>query len=216
MQVTLSSDRIVLDFDKAGAMDQWAGGPPTLYVDTRRGRHYHYRLQTPIPYSTAFWGGDILGPDHQITVPPSTHRSGHKYAQHGADIAEVECLEELGIELPPKIQEEGQGGRGTKGRKRILLPTDISYGNGISPIQRLKQDISMSDLLGRFGIEVKDGRCLCPFHDDHSPSMGVKRHTAKCFVPGCAGSRARNIIDMAMYLYGSATVSDVIERLRGA
>lgn len=56
-------------------------------------------------------------------------------------------------------------------------------------IERLKRDVSVLDLLGRYGIATekrgKNHFALCPFHAEDTPSLAVDpvRNTWKCF--GC-------------------------------
>jgi len=45
-------------------------------------------------------------------------------------------------------------------------------------------------------IEVKRGMALCPFHDDHHPSMGIKNNICHCFACGYRG----DVIDVMMKL----------------
>lgn len=43
-------------------------------------------------------------------------------------------------------------------------------------------------------IEVKHSKALCPFHDDHNPSMGIKNNRFYCFACGESG----DVIDFVM------------------
>src|SRR4030042_1157002 len=36
-------------------------------------------------------------------------------------------------------------------------------------------------------VEVKRGKALCPFHNDHNPSMGIKNNHFHCFACGVKG-----------------------------
>ena len=36
-------------------------------------------------------------------------------------------------------------------------------------------------------IQIKKGKALCPFHDDHNPSMGIKNNRYNCFACGEKG-----------------------------
>lgn len=36
-------------------------------------------------------------------------------------------------------------------------------------------------------IELKRGKALCPFHEDHHPSMGIKNNRYHCFACGASG-----------------------------
>jgi hypothetical protein len=43
-------------------------------------------------------------------------------------------------------------------------------------------------------IEVKKGKALCPFHDDHNPSMSIKNNRYHCFACRASG----DVIDFVM------------------
>ena len=48
--------------------------------------------------------------------------------------------------------------------------------------EQIKDEISMPDLLERFGIEIKKGFCHCPFHgDDKHASMKVYPKAVHCY-----------------------------------
>lgn len=47
-------------------------------------------------------------------------------------------------------------------------------------------------------VEVKKGKALCVFHDDHNPSMGIKNNRYRCFSCGASGS----VIDLIRKIQG--------------
>lgn len=59
-------------------------------------------------------------------------------------------------------------------------------------------------------VEVKRGKALCPFHDDHKPSLSVKNNLFHCFVCEVSGDTIRfimqvndlNFIEAVKYLNG--------------
>jgi len=67
-------------------------------------------------------------------------------------------------------------------------------------IERLKQDISVLDVLSRYGIPTekrgKNHFALCPFHSEDTPSLAVDpvRNTWKCF--GCG--KGSSVVDFVM------------------
>lgn len=67
-------------------------------------------------------------------------------------------------------------------------------------IERLKRDVSVLDLLGRYGIATekrgKNHFALCPFHEEDTPSLAVDpvRNTWKCF--GCG--KGNSVVDFIM------------------
>ena len=51
--------------------------------------------------------------------------------------------------------------------------------------EEIKEQINMSDVLSRYGIQVRNGMCRCPFHGhDRHPSMKVYRDGVRCFTCG--------------------------------
>ena len=62
-------------------------------------------------------------------------------------------------------------------------------------LQKLR-DLPIEGVAERLGLRVSRHKALCPFHDDHSPSMSFKvsRNTYRCFVCGAHGGT----IDLVM------------------
>lgn len=67
-------------------------------------------------------------------------------------------------------------------------------------LQRLR-DLPIEGVAERLGLQVKHHKSLCPFHDDHAPSLSfnMRRNTYRCFVCGAHGGT----IDLAMHLLPS-------------
>ena len=55
-------------------------------------------------------------------------------------------------------------------------------------LQKLR-DLPIEGVAERLGLRVSRHKALCPFHDDHSPSLSfsVRRNTYRCFVCGASG-----------------------------
>ena len=55
-------------------------------------------------------------------------------------------------------------------------------------LQKLR-DLPIEGVAERLGLRVSRHKTLCPFHDDHSPSLSfsVRRNTYRCFVCGASG-----------------------------
>lgn len=52
----------------------------------------------------------------------------------------------------------------------------------------IKQQVNMTELLGRYGVNVRGNMCRCPFHgQDKHPSMKVFKDGANCFTCGWNG-----------------------------
>jgi len=62
-------------------------------------------------------------------------------------------------------------------------------------LQRLR-DLPIEGVAERLGLQVTRHKCLCPFHEDHHPSMSfsIRRNTYRCFVCGEHGGT----IDLVM------------------
>ena len=62
-------------------------------------------------------------------------------------------------------------------------------------IQKLR-DLPIEGVAGRLGLSVNRHKSLCPFHDDHEPSLtfNIARNRYKCYACGAHGST----IDLAM------------------
>jgi hypothetical protein len=56
--------------------------------------------------------------------------------------------------------------------KGAITPEQVSRAKGY-PISEL--------------VDIRGGKALCPFHDDHHPSMGIKNNRYRCFACGEAG-----------------------------
>ena len=62
-------------------------------------------------------------------------------------------------------------------------------------LQKLR-NLPIEGVAERLGLQVKQHKCLCPFHDDHHASLSfcVRRNTFRCFVCGASGGT----IDLVM------------------
>ena len=62
-------------------------------------------------------------------------------------------------------------------------------------LQKLR-DLPIVEVAGRLGLRVNSrGMCLCPFHDDHHPSMSLgRKNRFRCFVCDARG----DVIDLVM------------------
>ena len=62
-------------------------------------------------------------------------------------------------------------------------------------LQKLR-DLPIEGVAERLGLRVRMHKCLCPFHEDHHPSMSfsIRKNTYRCFVCGAHG----DTIDLVM------------------
>ena len=62
-------------------------------------------------------------------------------------------------------------------------------------LERLR-DLPIEGVAERLGLRVERHKCLCPFHDDHTPSLKFKNNKFKCWSCGESGGT----IDLVMKL----------------
>jgi len=93
-----------------------------------------------------------------------------------------------------------------------MTRTDIDNLNSL-PIESVAE---------RLGLSVERHRCLCPFHDDHNPSLSfsVSRNTFRCFSCGAHGDVIslamkvlnRNFYDTCIWLANNNIANIIIEK----
>ena len=54
-------------------------------------------------------------------------------------------------------------------------------------IPYIKERVGMRDLMRRYFVKMEGDKVCCPFHNDHSPSMGIKNNRYYCFACGEGG-----------------------------
>ena len=62
-------------------------------------------------------------------------------------------------------------------------------------LQKLR-DLPIEGVAERLGLRVERHKCLCPFHDDHSPSLTFKGHKFKCWSCGESGDSINLVMKM--------------------
>lgn len=77
-------------------------------------------------------------------------------------------------------------------------------------IQKLR-DLPIEGVAERLGLHVNRHKSLCPFHDDHTPSLtfNVRRNTYRCYACGAHG----DTIDLAMKLCGEEAFREACQWL---
>lgn len=63
----------------------------------------------------------------------------------------------------------------------------------MSLFEEVKLSITVPEAAQRYGLTVHRGRGLCPFHDDHHPSLMIREDHYHCFTCGAHG----DVIDLA-------------------
>lgn len=68
-------------------------------------------------------------------------------------------------------------------------------------VQKLRE-LPIEGVAERLGLTIKHRRCLCQFHDDHTPSMSLKGSTFRCWSCGAHGGT----IDLTMQVLGKSFI----------
>ena len=72
----------------------------------------------------------------------------------------------------------------------------------------VKDSVDIVDAARRYGIEVsRNNKALCPFHDDHTPSLSFKGQRYKCFSCEVGG----DVIDLVSRLTNLSPLDTVRE-----
>lgn len=175
---------LVLDVDPRHAGDEtlarleegWGALPRT--VETRTGgggRHLWFRLDAPLPSGPLAPGLDFRADGGLVVVPPSTHVSGASYEWargRGPDECEVS-------DAPAWLLALAHGAgipshAGAPAREGAPRRTD-------------EERRAFAAAWARAGVQLRPGdhNYLCPFHDDHHPSLHVDADGCRWHCFGC-------------------------------
>lgn len=66
-------------------------------------------------------------------------------------------------------------------------------------IYKLKEKIDISEFISEY-IPIKNGKGICPFHEDHNPSFSINREKQYCHCFGCNFSG--DVIKFAQRFFG--------------
>lgn len=80
-------------------------------------------------------------------------------------------------------------------------------------IDDLKSRVRITELLQRFGVKVRAGMCLCPFHNENTPSCKVYERENRIFCHGC--HKGADAFDVLKHL-GGMSFPRAIEYLGGS
>ncbi|VUZ27414.1 CHC2 zinc finger domain-containing protein [Acetobacterium wieringae] len=59
----------------------------------------------------------------------------------------------------------------------------------IDPFDHIRRTVNIEEVARRYGLEInRQGKMLCPFHDDHKPSVSFKNNRYFCWVCSSKGS----------------------------
>lgn len=80
---------------------------------------------------------------------------------------------------------------------------------GCDPFEAVREQVTAQDAARHYGIAIdRHGKALCPFHNDHRPSMTFKGGRFRCWVCGASG----DAVDLVRGLFGG-TYMDSLKRL---
>ena len=188
---------VVADWDDFTAYKTWAISEgcnvQTRTERTARGVHLFF---TGKGFRSASGGGCDLLASGICMVTPSVHPSGTVYkVTNDAPIAELDM--ESAQSLFPFLSD----------KRKPLIPKLVenrykSEPNGNGVIDRIKFSRSTVDEMQDAGVDLKPSGPdfyvgLCPFHDDHHPSLWVSKHTGTwgCNKPSCPAAGYHDVIN---------------------
>lgn len=207
----------VLDFDSPLPYYQWRRrtGLDSYTIRTGRGYHVYFYLTEPPPTTLSMGGdaGEIKGNGYVVTAP-SMHRNGRQYERVGSILEPLTLpnLHVLGvsIELPPI-------------HVSTPLPPPTQPGDQPSLIAAIKQALPLTQFLSRHTQLEPSGDDfllgVCPFHNDHQPSLWVnpRLQICGCFAPACpAHGKPWDVINAYGALTGlhnGAAIFDLAQQL---
>jgi len=173
---------VVLDIDprnggdtSVGTLERtWGPLPSTPTVRTGGGgRHLWFVAPgAPVTSGPVAPGLDLKGEGGLVVAPPSLHASGDRYAW-------IVTLDDVELApLPVHLVEAGAGrpAPGLAGGRR-----------GEPPLRTPDEQADFAAAWARAGVTVVPGdhRYLCPFHDDHHPSLHVDAEGCRWYCFGC-------------------------------
>ena len=74
--------------------------------------------------------------------------------------------------------------------------------------ERVREAVSAEDVARHIGLDVRNGKVICPFHADKTPSLSFRKGRFRCFGCGASGSSS----DFAS-LYYEITTAEAVTKL---
>jgi hypothetical protein len=173
---------VVLDVDSrsggdaalGGLEERWGPLPVTLEVQTGGGgRHLWFSSDEELPSTVLAPGLELKAERSVVTAPPSIHASGHRYVWSPA-----RSLDDLPASpLPGWLEQTAYGGAGDDPRHPL----------NEQPVRTTQEQVEFAEAWARAGIELRSGDryYLCPFHDDHHPSLHIDSERCRWYCFGC-------------------------------
>lgn len=195
---------VIVDFDSSAAWDRFVSMsfdvPLTYEVLTPRGRHLYFYC-TEATQCASLDGIDIKAGGGYCLAPPSIHPSGQAYisAISSDEIVYLESITDIlpeyqqAISKPPPCPQASPTQRGAS----TLDPLDAAWLPHTSiTIEEASAKLSYRQLLGPCHHAAY---YICPFHDDHEPSLlAYPDGDWRCFGCGAYG----DILDLYAKLNG--------------
>lgn len=185
---------------------RWGPLPSTCETLTGGGgRHIWLDLiGTGLPSAVLARGLDLKGEGGTVVVPPSLHASGRRYTW-GEGRAPWETAP---APIPEWLVSLADGTDGTDG------PDDPRHPLGDAPPRAAAEREEFAAAWRRAGIALNPGDryYLCPFHEDHRPSLHVDAEGCRWF---CFGCRRGGGIGALRRLLGDGGPARVVPRLVG-
>ncbi|HEY5650228.1 MAG TPA: bifunctional DNA primase/polymerase [Acidimicrobiia bacterium] len=178
------SGLVVVDVDPRNGGDEslralesrWGLLPVTPEVRTGGGgRHLWFSVETEIPTGILAAGLDLKAEGGMVVAPPSLHASGARYVWRpggGPDDLDLALL-------PSWVVAMARGELGEPGGARD--------GRVQRPVRTSEEQQEFAEAWERAGIDVAPGDryYLCPFHDDHRPSLHIDSEGCRWYCFGC-------------------------------
>lgn len=154
-----------------GLETRWGLLPVTGEVRTGGGgTHLWFRIDHEISSGLLTEGVELKSEGGTVVVPPSLHMSGARYAwRPGTSPDELPLAP-----LPTWI--------------RVPVPPEVSTEHPVVDARTPSERKEFADVWERVGIELLPGdrHYLCPFHDDHHPSLHIDAEGCRWYCFGCA------------------------------
>jgi P4 family phage/plasmid primase-like protien len=175
---------IIIDFDNEKVQNEVCKKlPPTFTVKTGSGKLHKYFSSDKCESFKIFNDNldtiaDIQGEGKQVVGPGSVHPNGNRYeVLEDNEIAFLSYSEIRALLMPYDKKER-------KVKKEYERPKGIITDNFLD---KLKNNISVEDVLNSFGIDTSKNPTECPFHSSKGGKcLGFNYETAHCF--HCDGS----------------------------
>jgi hypothetical protein len=154
--------------------ERWGALPPTLEAHTGGGgRHLWFSSSEQLPSAVLAPGLELKAERAVVVAPPSVHASGRPYVW-----ARGRSPDDLApAPLSGWVEALAHGDPHAHLRHPLADP----------PVRTTQEREEFARAWARAGIELEPGDryYLCPFHDDHRPSLHVDSEACRWFCFGC-------------------------------